>query len=187
MRPPRFTNHRRPVDPIADSVIYNQQITSRTVRLIDTDGKNAGELATYVAQKQAQELGLDLVLVAPDASPPVAKIMDAKKHIYDLRQAKKLQDKTARQNTVHVKEIQLRPVIDEHDLEVKKNHAQQFLRDRNKVKLVMKFRGREVHHAQKGLAVIQQFIGDLNDCKVEKAPELQGHHITAMLIPNKQS
>jgi translation initiation factor IF-3 len=186
MRPPRQGNNRqKPVDPIADSVIYNHQIHHKVVRLIDDQGKNAGEIATYVAQRQANELGLDLVLVAPDANPPVAKIMDAKKHIYDLRQAKKLSDKTARQNAIHVKEIQLRPVIDEHDLGVKKSHAQKFLQERNKVKVVMKFRGREVHHAHRGLQVIQQFINELSDCKVEKAPELQGHHITAMLTPTK--
>ena len=188
MRPPRQGNNRqRPRDPILESVMYNNQITSATVRLIDEHGKNVGEIDTYVAQRQANDQGLDLVLVAAEANPPVAKIMDAKKHIYDLRQDKKLQEKTARQNAVHIKEIQLRPVIDEHDLNVKKNHAQQFLQDRNKVKVVMKFRGREVHHAQRGLQVIQKFIEELSDCRVEKAPELQGHHITAMLIPQKQS
>jgi len=186
MKPPRQGNNRqKPRDPILESVIFNNQITSATVRLIDEHGKNVGEIETYVAQRQANDQGLDLVLVAAEANPPVAKIMDAKKHIYDLRQSKKVADKIARQNTVHIKEIQLRPVIDEHDLNVKKSHAQQFLQDRNKVKVVMKFRGREVHHAQRGLQVIQQFINELNDCKVEKAPELQGHHITAMLTPTK--
>jgi len=186
MKSPRLANTRqKPRDPIADSVIYNHQIQSKSVRLIDESGKNQGELTTIAAQRMANEQGLDLVLVANDSNPPVAKIMDAKKHIYDLRQAKKVQDRTARKNTVHIKEIQLRPVINNHDLQVKKKNAQEFLSERNKVKLVMKFRGREVHHAQRGLDIVNEFIGSLADCKVEKAPELLGHHIIAMLTPQK--
>lgn len=183
--PSQSQSRNKPRDEIADSVLYNFQIESRTVRLIDDAGKNLGEILTSQARMQATDQGLDLVLVSPDSVPPVAKIIDAKKYIYDLRQAKKSQDKTARINQIHVKEIQLRPVTGDHDLAVKQKNAQQFLEDKNKVKLVMKFRGREIHHARLGLEIINKFIETLQDCKVERPPEMQGKHITVMLIPAK--
>jgi translation initiation factor IF-3 len=111
--------------------------------------------------------------------------MDAKKHIYNLRQAKKEQDRSARQNAIHVKEIQLRPVTDSHDLAVKQKNAQMFLNEQNKVKVVVKFRGREVRHSHIGIQLIQTFINGLENYKLEKIPEMQGNHITAIISPVK--
>lgn len=175
---------QKPRDPIAESVIYNQAITQREVLLVEADAKPTN-MATAQAIRIAQNQGLDLVLVNAQSQPPVAKIMDAKKHIYNLRQAKKEQDRTARQNTIHVKEIQLRPVTDSHDLQVKQKNAQAFLNEHNKVKVVMKFRGREVRHSEIGIQLIQTFIDGLQNCRLEKNPEMQGNNITAIVGPVK--
>lgn len=175
---------QKPRDPIADSVVYNQAITPREVLLVDNSGRPES-MSTVQAMKIAQDQGLDLVLVNAQAQPPVAKIMDAKKHIYNLRQAKKEQDRAARQNAIHVKEIQLRPVTDSHDLAVKQKNAQAFLNEQNKVKVVMKFRGREVRHSAIGIQLIQTFISGLQNYKLEKNPEMQGNHITAIITPVK--
>tara|TARA_R110000868_G_scaffold162905_1_gene394905 strand:+ start:7016 stop:7573 length:558 start_codon:yes stop_codon:yes gene_type:complete len=177
-------SRQKPRDPIAESVIYNQAIEQGEVLLVDADNKPQ-ELSTFQAMKIARDQGLDLVLVNAQAQPPVAKIMDAKKHIYNLRQAKKLQDRTARQNAVHLKEIQLRPVTDSHDLQVKQKNAQTFLNAQNKVKVVMKFRGREVRHSEIGIQLIQTFIDGLQNFRLEKHPTMQGNHITAIVSPVK--
>lgn len=175
---------QKPRDPIAESVVYNQDITPREVLLVDNSGRPQS-MTTAQAMRIAQDQGLDLVLVNAQAQPPVAKIMDAKKHIYNLRQAKKEQDRSARQNAIHVKEIQLRPVTDSHDLAVKQKNAQMFLNEQNKVKVVMKFRGREVRHSDIGIQLIQTFINGLENYKLEKIPEMQGNHITAIISPVK--
>lgn len=175
---------QKPRDPIAESVVYNQAITPREVLLVDNSGRPQS-MSTAQAMRIAQDQGLDLVLVNAQAQPPVAKIMDAKKHIYNLRQAKKEQDRAARQNAIHVKEIQLRPVTDSHDLAVKQKNAQAFLNEQNKVKVVMKFRGREVRHSAIGIQLIQTFISGLQNYKLEKTPEMQGNHITAIITPVK--
>jgi translation initiation factor IF-3 len=175
---------QKPRDPIAESVVYNQDITPREVLLVDNSGRPQS-MTTAQAMRIAQDQGLDLVLVNAQAQPPVAKIMDAKKHIYNLRQAKKEQDRSARQNAIHVKEIQLRPVTDSHDLAVKQKNAQMFLNEQNKVKVVVKFRGREVRHSHIGIQLIQTFINGLENYKLEKIPEMQGNHITAIISPVK--
>lgn len=175
---------QKPRDPIAESVVYNQAITQREVLVVEP-GSAPQTMSTAHAMRRAQEQGLDLVLVNAQAQPPVAKFMDAKKHIYNLRQAKKEQDRAARQNAIQIKEIQLRPVTDSHDLQTKQKNAQSFLNEQNKVKVVMKFRGREVRHSELGIQLIQTFISGLQNYKLEKHPEMQGNHITAVISPVK--
>lgn len=180
---PRTRNSRRPEDPIKSKVISNDMIRHREVRLIGADGEAMGIMPTRQALLHAKELGLDLVEVTHDAVPPVVRITDLNKWIYNLRQAKKAQDKKTRENAIVIKEIQLRPVTDKHDIEVKQAHAKEFLAESNKVKVIIKFRGRELSFQQKGFEIIETFIAGLGPCKIEKNPEMNGKTIYALIAP----
>ncbi len=136
------------------------------------------------ALQLAEERGLDLVEVAPGAKPPVCRIIDYGKYRYEQR--KRAQEAKKHQKTVQVKEVKFRPKIDEHDFEFKKNHCIRFLKEENKVKATVMFRGREVTHAEIGEQILRRLFDELNDlASVERAPKLEGRTMTMILCPKK--
>lgn len=136
------------------------------------------------ALAQAEDLGLDLVEVAPNARPPVCRIMDYGKFKYE--EARKARKAKKKQHTVHVKEVKFRPGIEEHDFEFKLRHARRFLEEGDKVKATMMFRGRQITHADIGREVLLRVAGELDDIgKVESHPSLEGRNMTMILAPKK--
>jgi len=161
--PPRRQNRRENV---------NESIRVREVRAVFPDGTTE-VMPTAVALRKAQELGLDLVLVAPTAVPPVAKAVDFGHYTYD--QKKKQHDAKKKQHVVQVKELKFRPNTDDHDYDFKKNHAIRFLAEGNRVKAVVQFRGREIAHADLGKKLLMRFAADLAaHGSVEGQPRLEG-------------
>lgn len=184
----RYTNNsykdrRKPEDPIRAGLLINEQIRYPDVRLLDVDGNPVGVMHSKQAIRMAYDQGLDLVEVTASATPPVVRIVDLNKWIYNLKRSKKEHDKKVRQNAIVIKEIQLRPVTDKHDLEIKINRAKEFLADNIKLKVVIKFWGRELNFSDKGFEVMQAFISGLGPCRIEKAPELDGKSIHAVIAP----
>lgn len=163
--------------------LANSWIRSPTIRLIDENGVNVGIVDTKQALQQAMSLDLDLITVSKDADPPVCKIYNLSKYIYEQKKVKKELDKKNRENAIIVKEIQIRPHITEHDLLIKQKHAKEFLEDNHKVRIVMKFRGREISFANKGFDLVTKFIQGLGEHKIEKDPSLAGNTILAILAP----
>ena len=136
------------------------------------------------ALQLAEERGLDLVEVAPGAKPPVCRIIDYGKYRYEQR--KRAQEAKKHQKTVQVKEVKFRPKIDQHDFEFKKNHCVRFLKEENKVKATVMFRGREVTHAEIGEQILRRLFEELNDlASIERAPKLEGRTMTMILCPKK--
>lgn len=176
-------NNRQPIDAIKSSVVANEKIKHAQVRVISKDGEQLGLMSARDALYQARSQGLDLVEVTSNASPPVVRITDLNKWIYNLRREKKEQSRRARESVISVKEIQLRPVTDKHDIAIKVNHAKNFLEDDAKVKIVIKFRGREMAFAQKGYEVMQTFLDSIPSCKIEKNPEMNGKTLMAIIAP----
>jgi translation initiation factor IF-3 len=153
--------------------------------VIDDEGGQLGIMEPRQAMTMAAEKGLDLVEVAPTAQPPVCRIMDYGKFLY--QQSKKAQEAKKHQKTIQVKEVKFRPKIDEHDYEFKKNHIIRFLKEENKVKATVMFRGREVTHSEIGSQILkrlQEEIGDL--ASVEKYPKLEGYTMTMILSPKSK-
>jgi translation initiation factor IF-3 len=175
---------RRPEDPIKDALVSNERIRHLEVRVIDSDGEQLGVMPTRQALHFAREKGLDLIEITAEAVPPVVRIADINKWVYQLKKAKKEQDEKARENATVIKEIQLRPVTDKHDIQVKQEHAREFLAESAKVKIVIKFKGRELGFAEKGYDVMNEFINGLSPCKIEKEPELNGRMLIAVIAPN---
>jgi len=139
-------------------------------------------LAVDEALAAAQERGLDLVEVAPTARPPVVKIMDYGK--FKFEEAKAARAAKKKQHIIHLKEIKVRPGIEEHDFEFKSRHAREFLQEGNKVKVTMMYRGRQLAHVELGKAVLDRFAGGLNDIgKVEQEAKLEGRNMVMVLAP----
>jgi len=180
---PSFRGPRRPEDPIRDVLVCNEQIKHPEVRVVGMDGEALGIMPGWKALKLAKDQFLDLVEIIASAAPPVVRITDINKWVYNLKKDKKEQEKKARQNVIVVKEIQLRPVTDKHDLDVKLTHAKEFLADDNKIRIVIKFKGRELSFSDKGFVMMQEFIAGLGPCKIEKSPELSGRSIMAIIAP----
>jgi len=155
-------------------------IKVKDVRVIDADGGQPGILDTREAIRKAEELGLDLVEVAPTAKPPVCRIMDFGKYKYEL--AKKAHESRKHQSVIVVKEIKLRPRTDDHDVQFKTNNIKRFLEEGNKVKVTIMFRGREMAHTSHGRAVLERIVADLqNDAAVEQPPRMEGRNMTMLL------
>jgi translation initiation factor IF-3 len=155
------------------------------VRLIDADGENRGVVRLAEAQEIAAAAGLDLVEVAPDARPPVCRIMDYGKWRYEQEQ--KAKQARRHQSTITIKEIKFRPKIDPHDYATKKGHVERFLRHRDKVKITIMFRGRELLHPERGEAILLRLADELSDLAiVESRPNLDGRNMVMMLAPVKQ-
>jgi len=180
LRPRRFVE---PVRPVKQDLI-NENIRAPRVRLIDEDGSQLGIKATNDAREYAYSKNLDLVLVAAQADPPVARIMDHSKYRYEQEQRAKLARK--HQSQIHVKEIKLRPKIGLHDYETKKGHVVRFLNQRAKVKVTIMFRGRETTHPERGRDLLMRLAEDVAELgTIEQQPLLDGRNMTMVLAPLK--
>jgi translation initiation factor IF-3 len=163
-------------------VRVNDQIRIAEVRVIDSDGTQLGVLATPEAKKLAEERDLDLVEIAPNVRPPVCKIMDYGKYKYE--QSKKARESKKKQHVTHLKEIKIRPKIEEHDLQVKMQRAERFLRNRDRVKFTVIFRGREMEHIDIGQGILDRIVKDFSDFAViEKEPVRVGRLISMIMSP----
>ncbi len=152
------------------------------VRLIGADGENVGVIATLEAIEMADEVGLDLVEVSPNADPPVCKILDYGKLKYETQ--KKKAEARKKQRTIDVKEIKMRPGIDNHDYDVKMRSINRFLGDGDKVKVTLRFRGREMVHQNLGMKVLERVRADLEEiAKVEQFPKMEGRQMTMVMAP----
>ena len=165
-------------------LMINEQIRDREVRLIGPDGEQIGVVSSREAQKIADEAGLDLVKIAPNAKPPVCKVIDYGKYRYDL--ARKEKDAKKKQKTVELKEIRLSPNIDTNDLNTKMNAAKKFLAKGNKVKITLRFRGREMAHMNSSKHILDDLAEQLSDIAVvEKAPKIEGRSIGMVLAEKR--
>lgn len=165
-----------------DEARINGQITAPRIRLIDASGTMVGVVTVSEAIKKAEALGLDVVEISPNAEPPVCKIMDHGKYRYEVQ--KKAHEAKRKQKVVQIKEVKLRPTIDKHDLEIKLNHAKEWLADGDKVKFALKFRGREAAHKDLGMAVILRVQEALAEhSKTEVSARHEGNQIILMLGP----
>ncbi len=161
----------------------NEAIRAREVRAVFPDG-SVEVMPTMVAVRRAQELGLDLILIAPTAEPPVAKAMDYGQWQYENK--KKQHEAKKKQHVIQVKELKFRPNTDDHDYDFKKNHAIRFLQDGNRVKAVVQFRGREIAHVDLGKKLLVRFAGDLSQYgQVEGQPRLEGRNAHVIISPAK--
>ena len=160
----------------------NDQIRAREVRLIDETGQNVGVVSRFDAIAKATEAGLDLVEISPDANPPVCKILDYGK--FKFQERKKAAEARKNQKVVEIKEIKLRPNIDDHDYDVKMRSVMRFFEEGDKVKITLRFRGREMAHQELGYQVLQRVKADTNEiAKVESEPRLEGRQMVMVLAP----
>jgi translation initiation factor IF-3 len=155
------------------------------VRLIDAEGKQVGVVPLAQAQDMAREKDLDLVEISPTANPPVCKIMDYGKYVFQLK--KKQGEAKKKQKVIVVKEVQFRPRIDEHDFDFKKNNIVRFLQHGDKVKAIVRFRGREMTHMELGRAVLDRLLDEIKEVgAAENAhPDVQGNRMTMVIAPVK--
>jgi len=178
--PRRFD--RRP--PERDTTRINERIRVPEVRLIDNEGNQIGVLKTPDALAFAQERDLDLVEVAPEARPPVCRVLDYSKYKYE--QAQKVKQARKHQQQITVREIKFRPKIAQHDYDTKKHHVERFLRHKDKVKVTIMFRGREVTHPERGVAILDRLAEELSELGVvEQRPLQEGRNMTMMMAPSK--
>lgn len=160
----------------------NEHIRVREVRLIDENGENVGVMPTIDARVRANDVGLDLVEISPDANPPVCKILDFGKYKFQLQ--KKAAEARKHQKVVELKEIKMRPGIDDHDYEVKMRSIHRFFEEGDKVKITLRFRGREMAHTNLGMDVLKRVKADLeNVAKVESEPKFEGRQMIMILAP----
>ena len=172
--------------PERDRTRINERIGVREVRLVDEDGKQIGVIPTADALKLAQERDLDLVEVAPDSRPPVARLLDYSKYKYEQEQKAKAARK--HQQQINVREMKLRPKIADHDYATKKGHITRFLRGGDKVKVTIMFRGREQAHPERGRALLQRLFEDLDGLGViEQHPLQEGRNMHMLLAPSKEA
>jgi len=163
-------------------VRVNRQIRISPVRVIGADGSQLGILEVDAALRMAEDLGLDLVEVAATARPPVVRIMDYGKYKFEM--AKQARVAKKKQHVIELKEVKYRPGIDDHDFDTKTRHARRFLEEKNKVKVTMMFRGRQVAHPELGQAVLDRVAQALTDVgKIESSGRLEGKSITMILAP----
>jgi translation initiation factor IF-3 len=180
LRPRRFVEPVRPVPQVR----INEAIRAPRVRLIDEDGSQVGIKQTSDALEYAFSKNLDLVEVAAQADPPVARVMDYGKYKYEQEQKAKLARK--HQSQIHIKEIKLRPKIGKHDYETKKSHVVRFLNPRAKVKVTIMFRGREQYHPERGRDLLMRLAEDVGELgMIEQQPILDGRNMTMVLGPTK--
>ena len=167
-----------------DEVCINENITAKQVRLIDANNENRGIVSIKEALAIAEEEGLDLIEISPQANPPVCKILDFGKFRYE--QQKRKAEAKKNQKVVEIKELKLRPMIDTHDYEVKVKQATKFLEQGNKVKFTMRFKGRELSANDMGKQVLTKLMEDLeNVSKVDSEMKLEGRQMTMILAPQK--
>ncbi|MDD2956053.1 MAG: translation initiation factor IF-3 [Oscillospiraceae bacterium] len=168
--------------PISKELLINEEIRDKEIRVIDSDGSQLGILATKDAQKIAIDKNLDLVKIAPQATPPVCRIMDYGK--YRFEQAKREKEARKNQKIIDIKEVRLSLNIDTHDFETKANHAIKFLNGGDKVKVSVRFRGREMAHPELGIALLKKFTDLCAEASnVEKQPKMEGRSMALFLSP----
>ena len=177
---------RRPMKsalPVAkDGPRINEEIRAREVQLIDTTGDNKGAVPIETALSMAEAAGLDLVEIAPNSSPPVCKILDYGK--YKFQAQKKAAEARKKQKVVEVKEIKLRPMIDDHDYDVKMRSMKRFFEEGDKVKITLRFRGREMAHQELGYKLLNRVKEDTGSfAKIESEPRFEGRQMVMMLAP----
>jgi translation initiation factor IF-3 len=168
--------------PTKDGPRINRDIRVREVQVIDADGSNKGVLNVFDAIQIAEEQGLDLVEVAPNATPPVCKIMDYGR--FRFQEQKKAAEARKKQKVIEIKEIKLRPAIDDHDYTVKMKAMRAFFEEGNKVKITLRFRGREMAHQDIGMRVLDRVKQDIVEiAKVEQEPSFEGRQVVMVLAP----
>jgi translation initiation factor IF-3 len=178
--PRRFD--RRP--PERDTTRINEKIGAREVRLVGADGEQVGIVSRDEALERSRDADLDLVEVAPQADPPVCRLLDYSKYKYEQEQKAKAARK--HQQQVNVREIKLRPKIADHDYETKKGHVVRFLRQQDKVKVTIMFRGREQAHPERGRMLLDRLFTDIEElATIEQEPEQEGRNMTMLLAPTK--
>ncbi|HAH09326.1 MAG TPA: translation initiation factor IF-3 [Alphaproteobacteria bacterium] len=184
-RPPRreFDRDRERDTPRdKDGPRINEEITVNEMLVIDDDGEKRGVLSRYDALQLAQTEGLDLVEVAPQASPPVVKLMDYGKFKY--QEQKKAAEARKKQKVIEVKEIKMRPAIDDHDYDTKMKAIKRFFEEGDKVKITLRFKGREMQHSQLGMEVLQKVKKDLEPIsKIELEPRFEGRQMIMIMAP----
>jgi len=172
----------RPVAPQKDGPQSNEDISSPDVQLIDGEGANRGVVRTREALAEAQEQGLDLVIISPNSTPPVAKILDLGR--FKFAAQKKANEARKKQKVIEVKEVQMRPNIDTHDYETKMKAVHRFLEDGDRVKVTMRFRGREMAHQELGMQLLVKVQTEFEDrAKVESSPRSEGRQMVMVLAP----
>jgi translation initiation factor IF-3 len=176
--PPR----RMMAPPVKSGPRFNLMINVPKVRVIDENGENLGIMYTREAIEQAAEVGLDLVEVSPNADPPVCKYLDVGKFRYEAQKKANLARKS--QKTQEIKEIKMRPNIDDHDYDVKMRNVSRFIEDGDKVKITLRFRGRELSHQQLGMNLLRRVQDDVAElAKVEAFPRMEGRQMLMVLAP----
>ncbi|WFU45319.1 translation initiation factor IF-3 [Bradyrhizobium sp. CB82] len=174
--------NRAPAPAAKDGPRINDDIRNAQIQLIDHTGANQGTVETMVAIKMAQEAGMDLVEISPNTSPPVCKIMDYGKYKYSAQ--KKAAEARKRQKTVEIKEIKLRPMIDDHDYDVKMRAMQRFFEEGDKVKITLRYRGREMAHQEIGTKLLDKIKSDVAElAKVEQDARFEGRQVVMVLAP----
>lgn len=173
----------RCADINAKDLVINEAIKDKEVRVVDESGNQLGVMSSAEALRMAEAKNLDLVKIAPRAVPPVCKIIDFGKYCYE--QAKKEKEAKKNQNIISVKEIQLTLKIDVHDLQTKAGHAVKFLKNGDKVKVVVKYKGRELAHTELGFDIADRFVALLEDnAVIEKPAKIEGRNMILILAPN---
>ena len=168
--------------PAKDGPRVNEEIFSRTILLIGDDGHKYGPIGIDEARAIAEEQGFDLVEVSPEAKPPVVKLMDYGKYKYE--QQKKANEARKKQKVIEIKEIKMRPMIDDHDYDVKMKAVKRFFEEGDKVKVTLRFRGREMAHQELGRQLLDRVKGDTVEiAKVESEPRFEGRQIVLVLAP----
>ncbi len=168
----------------AERSLLNEEIRSSNVRLVAADGSQRGVVSREEALAEARASGLDLVLVASEAEPPVCKVMDYGKHLFELKKTKAAQRK--KQKQIQVKEIKFRPGTEEGDYQVKLRNLKRFLEEGDKAKISLRFRGREVVHPEIGMELMKRIAEDLDDLgQVESEPKFEGRQVIMVLQPRK--
>jgi len=168
--------------PSRDGPRVNEQISIPEVRVVDADGEMVGVISTQEGIEMAAEVGLDLVEVSPNADPPVCKILDYGKYKYEAQ--KKANEARKKQKVILIKEIKMRPGIDEHDYQVKMRNVRRFIDDGDKVKMTIRFRGREMAHQNLGMDVLHRVRDEMLElAKVEQFPRSEGRMMTMVLTP----
>ena len=161
---------------------FNEYINVPKVRVIDENGENLGVMFTKEAIEQAAEVGLDLVEISPGADPPVAKFLDIGRFKYEAQ--KKANEQRKKQKTQEIKEIKMRPNIDDHDYDVKMKKVVSFIGDGDKVKVTLRFRGRELAHGQLGMVLLERVQADTAEiAKVEQHPRMEGRQMLMVIAP----
>ena len=164
----------------------NDEITDKELRVLGPDGAQLGIMSAVEANRMADEMGYDLVKISPNATPPVCRIMDYSKYKFD--QAKRLKELKKNQKVIDVKEIQLSMTIELHDMQVKAKHAVKFLTAGNKVKVVLRMRGRQQAYSQKGIEIVNNFTEMLAEVgEKEREPKVEGRNIIVIVQPKKKS